>query len=64
MDYASTAGETPRDFDLDPSENYVVVGHQDSDNLTLFEREIKTGMLNIVEKDIEAAEVVCVHPVK
>ena len=64
VDYASTAGETPRDFDLDPSENYVVVGHQDSDNLTLFEREIKTGMLNIVEKDIEAAEVVCVHPVK
>ena len=42
----------------------MVVGHQDSDNLTLFEREIKTGMLNIVEKDIEAAEVVCVHPVK
>lgn len=61
VDYVSTEGEIPRDFNIDPSEKFVVVGHQDSDNLTLFERESDTGMLKILEKDFDAPEVVCVH---
>lgn len=61
VDYASTEGETPRDFNLDPSENFAVVGHQDSDNLTLFERDTDTGMLRLLQKDVEGPEVVCVH---
>lgn len=61
VDYVSTEGETPRDFNLDPSENFIVVGHQDSDNLTLFEREPDTGTLTLLQKDVEGPEVVCVH---
>ena len=30
----STEGDIPRDFDLDPSEDFIVVANQDSDNLT------------------------------
>lgn len=61
VDYAATAGETPRDFNLDSSEQFVVVGHQDSDNLTLFERESDTGILDTLQKDVVGPEVVCVH---
>lgn len=61
VDYADTEGETPRDFNLDPSETFAIVGHQDSDNLTLFERDTDTGMLHLLQKDVEGPEVVCVH---
>lgn len=60
INYTPTEGETPRDFNLDPSEQFVVVGHQDSDNLTLFERNAETGELTLLQKDIYAPEVVCV----
>lgn len=58
--YTPTEGETPRDFNLDSSEQFVVVGHQDTDNLTLFERNSGDGTLTLLQKDVEAPEVVCV----
>ncbi|SFC26147.1 6-phosphogluconolactonase [Alkalibacterium subtropicum] len=60
VNYTPTEGETPRDFNLDPTERFVVVGHQDSDNLTLFERNKKDGKLTLLQKDIFAPEVICV----
>lgn len=60
VNYTPTEGKTPRDFNLDPSEKYVIVGHQDSDNLTLFERNAEDGTLTLLEKDVEAPEVVCI----
>ncbi|PRY82114.1 lactonase family protein [Alkalibacterium olivapovliticus] len=59
-EYVSTEGETPRDFNLDPTEQFVVVGHQDSDNLTLFERNTDNGSLSLLQKDIYAPEVICI----
>lgn len=58
--YTPTEGKTPRDFNLDETEKYLVVGHQDSDNLTLFERNQEDGTLTLLQKDIKAPEVVCV----
>lgn len=58
VEYVSTEGETPRDFDLDPSNQFVLVGHQDSDNLTLFERNPDSGQLTLLQKDFYAPEVV------
>lgn len=58
--YVPTEGKTPRDFNLDPSERFVVVGHQDSDNLTLFERDPQDGSLTLLQKDVYAPEVICV----
>ena len=60
VNHTPTEGETPRDFNLDPSERFIVVGHQDSDNLTLFERNDKDGTLTLLQKDVFAPEVICV----
>lgn len=58
VNHTPTEGEIPRDFDLDPSNKYVLVSHQDSDNLTLFERDFETGTLKLLQKDFYAPEVV------
>ena len=58
VEHISTEGETPRDFALDPSDKFVVVSHQDSDNLTLFERSSENGKLKLLQKDFYAPEVV------
>ena len=58
VEYVPTEGEIPRDFNLDPSNQFVVVGHQDSDNLTLFERNAENGKLTLLQKDFYAPEVV------
>lgn len=55
-----TEGDFPRDFNLDPSGEYLVVGHQHSDNLTLFQRDSEDGTLKLLQKDVYAPEVVCV----
>lgn len=58
VETVSTEGHFPRDFDLDPTNQFVLVGHQESDNLTLFERDSETGKLTLLEKDVYAPEVV------
>lgn len=60
VDYVPTEGETPRDFNFSPDENYLIVGHQDSDHLTLFKRDQAVGKLTLLEKDVYAPECVCV----
>lgn len=60
VEYVPTEGEIPRDFNIDPTGQFVVVGHQDTDNLTLFERNAETGKLTLLQKDVYAPEVVCV----
>ena len=55
-------GSVPRDFHLSNDEAYIVVGHQESDNLTLFKRDLETGELILLQKDFYAPEVVCVVP--
>lgn len=58
----NSCGSVPRDFHLSNDEAYVVVGHQESDNLTLFKRDSETGELTLLQKDFYAPEVVCVVP--
>jgi 6-phosphogluconolactonase len=38
-----TCGKTPRDFNFDPSGNFLLVPHQDSDNLVVFRVDQKSG---------------------
>lgn len=56
----NTSGDIPRDFNFSSDENFVIVGHQESDNLTLFERNIANGTLKTIEHNIFAPEVVCI----
>ena len=41
----STLGKTPREFIIDPSGRWLIVGNQDSDGIYVFRREIDTGRL-------------------
>lgn len=56
----STAGDFPRDFDLSTDESFLVASNQNSDNLTLYQRDKKTGTLTMVQKDVVSPEPVCV----
>ncbi|MFV0556679.1 MAG: lactonase family protein [Lactovum sp.] len=57
-----TEGEIPRDFNLIGDENFLLVAHQESDNLTLFKRDKLTGQLKIKQKDFFCPEATCVVP--
>ncbi|MBF0709874.1 MULTISPECIES: lactonase family protein [unclassified Gemella] len=54
-----TNGLVPRDFAISSNEKFLIVAHQDSDNLTLFERN-NDGSLNLLNSDFYAPEIVCV----
>lgn len=55
-----TFGSVPRDFNFNQTEEFIVIGHQESDNLTLYQRDSNTGRLELLQKDFFAPEVVCV----
>lgn len=57
----SVYGEHPRDFDISPNGEYIVVANRDTNNLTLFRRDVSTGKINLIQKDVHAPECVCVH---
>lgn len=56
----STEGDHPRDFDLDPTEQFVICANQNTDNLTLYERDMDKGTLTMIQKDFYAPECVCI----
>lgn len=60
----SSEGHIPRDFALNSTDEFVVVAHQESDNLTLFSRDSETGQLTLIQKDVYAPECVCTYFVK
>lgn len=56
----STQGDHPRDFALDPSEQFLVCANQNTDNLSLYERDAEKGTLTLIQKDFYSPETVCV----
>lgn len=60
VEYVPTEGNTPRDFNFSPDGAYIIVGHQDSDNLTLFRRDAESGKLALLQKDVYGPECVCI----
>lgn len=55
-----TMGKTPRNFMIDPKGDFVFVVNQDSDNMTLFRRDQKTGKLTYTGQSIQVPAPVCV----
>ena len=49
-----TLGKTPRNFIIDPTGNYLLVANQDSDNIVIFKRDTKTGLLKETGNEIKA----------
>ena len=57
-------GETPRNFAIDPTGNFILVANQDSDNITIFKRDKKTGKLTSTGKEIKVSMPVCLKFIK
>jgi len=60
VDRTSTEGDWPRDFMLDPTEQFIVASNQESSNLVLYSRDENTGKLTLIQADIEVPYPVCV----
>lgn len=55
----STGGDGPRNFAITMDGQYVFVGHQMTDNIVIFKRDIETGLLTDTGKRIEVGAPVC-----
>ncbi len=60
IEHTSTEGNWPRDFVLDPTEEYLVASNEKSHNLVLYSRDKSTGKLTLLQSDITVPEPVCV----
>lgn len=64
LTYAGRQGEgidTPRNFAIDPSGNFVLVGNQNGNDITIFKRDKNTGMLTPTGKRIQVDKPVCLR---
>lgn len=59
--YQSVFGKAPRNFIIDPSGNYLLVANQDSDNIVIFKRDKKTGLLKETKDQIKLPKPVCLQ---
>lgn len=55
----STLGDGPRNFAIDPTGNFLLVGHQYTNNIVVFKRNKETGALTDTGKRIELCSPVC-----
>ena len=60
----STKGKTPRGFGIDPSGKYIIVGHQNSEHITVLRINQYNGSLSSLSKGQIANEVVNVRFLK
>lgn len=56
----STLGKTPRNFFIHPSGKFILVANQESDEIVIFSRHKKTGMLTDTGNRIYVPKPVCV----
>lgn len=58
--HQSTLGKTPRNFNFDPSGNFLLVANQNSDNIIIFKKDKTTGLLTDTGKKIDVGNPVCI----
>ncbi len=59
IETVSTLGKGPRNFTIDPSGKFVLIGHQYTNNIIIFKRNKTTGKLTNSGKTIEVGAPVC-----
>ncbi len=62
--YSSTRGIHPRNFMIDPTGNWVLVANRDTDNVVIFKRDKKTGMLQFSGNEIKLSRPVFLRMIK
>ncbi len=60
VDHVSTEGKTPRNFNFDPTGNFLLVANQNSNEIVVFRRDKKSGMLTDTGKRIAVSKPVCI----
>ncbi len=55
----SVLGKTPRNFAIDPSGNFLLAANQNSNDIVIFKRDQKTGLLTPTGKKISVDKPVC-----
>lgn len=55
----STKGNGPRNFTIDPTDNFLLVGHQYTDDIFVFSRDKKTGLLSYTGEMLKVGSPVC-----
>jgi len=59
VDDQSTMGKTPRNFNFDPTGNFLLVANQNSDEIVIFKRDKQSGLLSDTGKRIHVSKPVC-----
>ncbi|MEP7258452.1 MAG: beta-propeller fold lactonase family protein, partial [Flavitalea sp.] len=54
--FQKTLGENPRDFNIDPTGNFLLVANEKTGNVVVFKRDKKTGLLKATGKTINIPE--------
>jgi 6-phosphogluconolactonase len=62
--HQSVLGKTPRNFNFDPSGNFLLVANQNSDEIVIFKRDKDTGLLSDTGKRIAVGNPVCIKWIK
>lgn len=61
VEIVNCGGDWPRDFNITQSDRFLVCAHEVDGVVSLFERDIESGRLTLLENDKRAAEGVCVQ---
>jgi len=59
LGHSKYGGKTPRHIALDPTERWMLVANQDSDNISVVKRDTKTGLLAETGKDFPIVKPQC-----
>jgi 6-phosphogluconolactonase len=62
--YQSTMGQTPRNFCIDPTGNFLLAANQESGNVVIFKRNLKTGLLTNTGEELKIPKPVCLKMMK
>lgn len=57
--HQSTLGKTPRNFNFDPTGNFLLVANQNSDAIVIFKIDKQTGLLTDTHNRIDVGKPVC-----
>lgn len=57
----STYGKTPRNFIIDPTDNFLLVANQNSNNISIFKRDKSSGILTYTNQEIKVNTPVCLQ---
>ena len=60
----STLGEHPRNFMIDPTGHYLLVANQFTNNIVVFKRDSKTGLISPSGTEISIPSPVCLQMIK